>query len=215
MKRIFDFTFAVFGIFVSFPCWIIFSFLIWLKDGKNIFYVQDRVGQHGKIFKSFKFRSMIINIESLSGALQATEGDLRVTTIGRFLRIMALDELPQLWNIIKGDISFVGPRALREIEIDSLDKLPKSIWEFNGAKERSSISPGLTGVAQIFASRNIGREDKFRYDIWYIKHRDMMLDIYLIFLSFLISLFGAWEKQTDKFNFRCFKTMQKRIETEL
>jgi lipopolysaccharide/colanic/teichoic acid biosynthesis glycosyltransferase len=132
--------------------------------------------------------------------MQAKKNDPRVTSLGRILRVTAMDALPQLLNIAFSDMSFVGPRALRPVEIDSGECKPKSIWEFKGAKERCQVKPGLTGIAQILAPRDASREEKFRYDIWYIKNRTFFLDIYIIFVSFLITFSGRWEKRERQLN---------------
>lgn len=200
MKRIFDFTLAFFGLILSLPFWLLFTFLIWRDSRRPIFYLQERVGKDGRIFKGIKFRSMIQDACEENEFVQASEDDKRVTKIGRLLRYTALDELPQLINILKGEMSFVGPRALVLCEKEVHDPVIKSIFEIPGFQERSKVKPGLTGVAQAFAPRDIGRQHKFRYDIWYIKNWSLFLDIYLIFLSFLITLKGKWEVKDSRFN---------------
>src|SRR3989338_6617851 len=187
LKRAFDFFLALFGLCLSSWLWLIIGLEILLESGLPIFYFQERVGKDGEVFKGIKFRSMIKGAERDVGPLQAKEDDARVTRLGRVLRATAMDELPQLWNILKGEMSFVGPRALRPIEIDTEDGLPKSVEEFAGFRERCLIRPGLTGIAQILAPRDISRQEKFRYDIWYLQHRNPWLDIRIILISFLIT----------------------------
>lgn len=199
MKRILDFSLALVGLFVSLPIWFIFGLAIWLEDRGPIFYFQERVGKDGKIFKGMKFRSMVSEAEELSGPIQAYEHDWRVTKLGRILRATAMDELPQLYNIIKGEMSFVGPRALRPFEIDGPDNKPKSIKEFEGFQQRCRISPGLTGIAQILAPRDISRQEKFKYDIWYIDNQNLWLDIKIIIFSFVITFMGKWETRKPRF----------------
>ena len=198
LKRVFDFLFALCGLFISFPLWSIFGLGIWLEDGKQVFYSQERVGKDGLIFKGIKFRSMIHDAEKSLGPVQSQEKDLRVTRTGRLLRATAMDELPQLWNILKGEMSFVGPRALRPVEAEVVDGSPRSLWEFPGFKERSSVRPGLTGIAQVFAPRDIPRNQKFKYDIWYVRNQNFWLDIRLIMSSFLITFRGRWEARNKK-----------------
>ena len=108
LKRLFDIFLSSLGLLCSFPLWIFFPLAIKLEDGGSIFYPQERVGKSGKIFKTFKFRSMIPDAEKHTGAVWASENDPRVTKIGRIFRATAMDELPQLWNIFKGDMSFVA-----------------------------------------------------------------------------------------------------------
>lgn len=203
LKRIFDFVIAIIGVICFLPLGVLFSLLIWLEDGGNVFYLQDRVGKYGKIFKSIKFRSMIPSVGSSTVPLQTRKDDPRITKIGRRLRAAAMDELPQLINIAKGEMSFVGPRALRpeEKEVGS-DKIV-SVYEFPEFKERCAVKPGLTGVAQVLLSRNAPREQKFKYDLLYIKNRSFWFDCYLIILSFFISLKGKWEAEETKIDSLC------------
>jgi lipopolysaccharide/colanic/teichoic acid biosynthesis glycosyltransferase len=194
IKRTFDFCLSLFGLVLSFPLWILISFLIWLQDGGTVFYFQDRVGKDGRIFKSVKFRSMKPGAEQGLGPVQAWVDDPRITTVGRLLRKTAMDELPQLLNILKGDMSFVGPRALRSIEIDRDDTYAKiTIFDIPGHSKRSTVRPGLTGVAQVFASRNLSREEKFKYDLRYIDNISFWADIKLIAASLLITLKAKWD----------------------
>ena len=211
MKRIFDFLLALVGITLSFPLWIFLSFLILLEDGLPVFYGQDRIGKDARIFRSLKFRSMRYAAEKDLGPVQAEEEDARSTKTGKILRVMALDELPQLWNILKGDMSFVGPRALRLIETDADEAEPRAIWEFEGFTERLKVKPGLTGVAQILAPRDIPRSRKFKYDIWYIKNQSFWLDIRLVAISFLITFKGSWEKRGDKLSRKTLKDLAETV----
>jgi lipopolysaccharide/colanic/teichoic acid biosynthesis glycosyltransferase len=109
--------------------------------------------------------------------------------------------LPQLINILRGDISFVGPRALRSEEIEVADNVLKKALDYPHFEERSKIKPGLTGVAQVFAPRDISRKEKFGYDAWYIRNQNFWLDIYIIILSFLVTFRGKWELRKSKFNY--------------
>jgi lipopolysaccharide/colanic/teichoic acid biosynthesis glycosyltransferase len=196
-KRSFDIVLSALGLMLSLPLWLIFSAAIKLEDGGPVFYSQERVGRQGKKFKSWKFRSMIPDADR---RLQAADRDPRVTKIGRILRATAMDELPQLWNILTGDMSFVGPRALmpEEIEVKGggelvpLEKIP-------GYELRHRVRPGLTGIAQIYAPRDIPRRQKFRYDALYIHRQNFWLDIKLILLSFWITFRASWETRDEKF----------------
>src|SRR5262245_59501501 len=164
-KRLFDVGMAGLGLLLSAPLWVLIAVAIKLNDGGPVFYGQVRVGRAGTRFQSWKFRSIVPNADPLFGRLQSGERDTRVTRVGRPLRAMALDELPQLWNILKGDMSFVGPRALlpEETEIRGpresvpLEKIP-------GYDVRQQVRPGLTGIAQVYAPRDMPRRQKFRLD---------------------------------------------------
>lgn len=194
MKRIFDFSLALIGLFMSLPLWFIFGLAIWFEDRGPIFYFQERVGKDGKIFKSLKFRSMIPEAEKNLGPVQAMKNDPRSTKVGRILRATAMDELPQLVNILKGEMSFVGPRALRPMETEPTDaSRARDIFHIPGFEKRASIQPGLTGVAQVFASRNLPREEKFKYDLWYVDNISFWLDIRLIAKSILVTLKARWD----------------------
>ena len=199
MKRMFDAALALVGLIISLPLWILSAAAIRLEDGGPVFFAQDRVGQDGRVFRALKFRSMRVDAERLSGPLQARAGDSRVTRVGRVMRATAMDELPQLWNIVRGDMSFVGPRALRpgEIEMEGGSAVP--LEAVPGYADRILVRPGLTGVAQVYAPRDISRRSKFRYDRLYIRRRSFGLDVRLILLSFWISFRGTWESRDRKY----------------
>ncbi len=199
-KRALDVVLAGFGLLVSLPVWLVAAAAITLEDGGPVFYAQERVGIDGRVFRVLKFRSMIPDAEARVGARQAAHNDPRVTRVGRWLRATAMDELPQLWSIFRGDMSFVGPRALRpgEIEVAGDGRL-EALEDVPGFEERCQVRPGLTGIAQIFAPRDIPRRHKFRYDRLYIRRRSFWLDVQLILLSFWITFRGSWEARGDKF----------------
>jgi lipopolysaccharide/colanic/teichoic acid biosynthesis glycosyltransferase len=201
LKRPFDILLSFLGIVFSFPLWIIIAFAIWIEDGRPVLFCSERVGWQGVIFKHIKFRTMIKNADKIFGPVQAMENDHRITRVGRFLRVTAMDELPQLWNIIKGDMSFVGPRPLlpAEIEIAHSSSGSVLIHEIPGYWKRHSVRPGLTGIAQIFAPRDIIRRRKFYYDLIYVRRQSLWLDIKLILLSFWITFRGKWESRGSKF----------------
>ena len=200
MKRVLDVTLSGVGLLVSSPVWLAIATAIKVDSPGPVFYGQRRVGEGGRHFRVLKFRSMIADAERGVGPLQASTHDPRITRVGGLLRATAMDELPQLWNIFRGDMSFVGPRALRpeEIEVDNsgasiaLDAIP-------GFAERVSVPPGLTGIAQIYAPRDVTRRQKFRFDRLYIRRQSFLLDLRLILLSFWITFRGTWEAREKKF----------------
>ena len=200
VKRTFDVALAGAGLIASAPLWGVFAAAIKLQDRGPIFYRQERSGRCGLHFDVLKFRSMIPDAEAGVGAMQASRSDPRVTTVGRFLRATALDELPQLWNILRGDMSFVGPRALRPGEIETLGTGGvERLEDVPGFAERSQVRPGLTGIAQIYAPRDIPRRLKFKYDLVYVRRQSLWLDLRLVLISFWITLRGAWEVHGRKF----------------
>jgi lipopolysaccharide/colanic/teichoic acid biosynthesis glycosyltransferase len=199
IKRVFDASLAGVGLLVSVPFWCVIPLAIKLEDGGSVLYPQARVGLDGRVFDALKFRSMRPNAEALTGPVQAVEHDPRVTRVGRVLRATAMDELPQLWNILRGDMSFVGPRPLRpgEVEVRGDGQLI-ALAEIPGYQERHSVRPGLTGLTQVYAPRDISRTSKFRLDRLYLKRASFWLDLRLILLSFWITGRGAWEARDRK-----------------
>lgn len=192
MKRLFDIFLSSIGLIFSSPLWLIFSLAIKLEDRGPIFYAQDRVGKNGRIFKALKFRSMIPDAEKHTGAVWASEKDPRVTKAGRILRATAMDELPQLWNIFKGDMSFVGPRSERPELVEQFSKKIKNY------RSRFSVPPGLTGLAQVYGRYDTSPQHKLKYELLYIKNQSFLLDLKLIFLSFWITFRGKWESRQRK-----------------
>lgn len=195
IKRAFDIVFASAGLVVTAPLWLAVPLAIRLDDGGPVFYRQERSGLGGRPFMAWKFRSMIVDAER-AGAIQAVQGDRRVTRAGRLLRATAMDELPQLLNILCGDMSVVGPRALRpgEIEAGSHGRV-EPLEAVPGFATRAAVRPGLTGVAQIYARRDLPRRQKFRYDRLYIRRQSLWLDVRLVLQSLAITVRGSWERR--------------------
>ena len=199
-KRALDVALSGVGLIASAPLWAGLAIVIKLEDGGPVFYRQQRSGRNGVPFDVRKFRSMIPDAEAKVGAIQATEHDPRVTRVGRLMRATAMDELPQLWNIFCGDMSFTGPRALRPGEIEVRGRgVEEKLEDVPGFSERASVRPGLTGIAQIYAPRDISRRWKFRYDLVYVRRQSFWLDVRLILLSFWITFRGNWEVRGEKF----------------
>jgi lipopolysaccharide/colanic/teichoic acid biosynthesis glycosyltransferase len=194
VKRGFDVVLSALGLIVSAPLWPIIYALVRLEDGGPLLYTQDRVGLNGRVFHAFKFRSMRPDAERDTGPVQATTDDPRVTRVGRILRGTALDELPQLWNILRGDMSFVGPRPLRPGEADTTAAGPLRLDAIPGYDARHRIRPGLTGLAQVRAPRDLPRPAKFRYDLLYVRRASFCLDVMLIVRSFGITFRAGWER---------------------
>ncbi len=199
LKRPFDLALAGLGLLVSAPLGIVIALAVWLEDRGPVFYAQERVGLNGRVFRALKFRSMVRDAEGASGPVQAVAADPRVTRVGRVLRATAMDELPQLLNIFKGDMSFVGPRALRpnEREVNGGAE-PVAIADIPGYEARHAVRPGLTGLTQVFLPGETPRRKKFRYDLLYIRRRSFWFDLKLIALSFWITFRGKWESREPK-----------------
>jgi len=148
----------------------------------------------------YKFRTMVTNADEKFGHIQALENDPRITRVGKFLRATSLDEMPQILNIWKGEMSWVGPRALPMNEVQVKEEngiLPDDA--IPGFDLRCKVRPGLTGMAQVYAPRDVPRRHKFRYDLIYIQNQSLWLDLKLILLSLWITLRGKWENRGRKF----------------
>jgi lipopolysaccharide/colanic/teichoic acid biosynthesis glycosyltransferase len=184
---------------LSAPISILIAIAIKLEDSGPIFYRQKRWGRYGKRFIVFKFRTMIPDADHKFGLKQASVNDQRITRVGRILRATGLDELPQIINILRGEMSFVGPRALAVGEIIYDDKGQRVDYEkIPGFHDRLAARPGLTGLATIYIPKDSPARRKFRYDLYYIRKQSFWLDLRLIILSFWISFRGKWETRQKK-----------------
>ena len=180
LKFILDYFLALFFLILFFIPFVIISVAIYLIDGSPIFFIQKRAGKDGRIIKVFKFKTLV-----------GTKLDKKVTKLGIFLRITRLDEIPQIFNVLKGELSFVGPRPLytKYIKLYNSDQ-----------KKRLDMKPGITGWAQVHGDNNISWKRKFNLDIWYVKNFNIFLDIKVIFLtiSFLIKSILFYNKIKNK-----------------
>ncbi len=178
-KRLLDIVVILIITIIAAIPMIIISALIWIEDGGPVFYKQERLTLNGKVFKIYKFRSMKINSEE-EGARLCAKDDDRVTKVGKILRMAHLDELPQIFNIIKGEMSIVGPRPERP---EIAEEYRKSIPEFSF---RLKVKAGLTGYAQVYGKYNTTPYDKLKLDLYYIEHYSIWLDMKLILMTFKI-----------------------------
>lgn len=173
-KRVLDIVVSIIGIIVFSPIMIIMSITIKVTDKGNVLYKQERLTIDNKIFNVLKFRTMVMNAEKLTGPVLAGEEDPRITKVGKFMRATRIDEIPQFFNILLGDMSVVGPRPERPYFVE---KYNKEIEEY---KYRTLVKAGLTGLAQVLGKYNTEARDKLRYDILYIKNYSMLLDLKII-----------------------------------
>lgn len=169
LKRIIDILFSSLAIALLTPLFIVIILFILFFDGRPIFFIQNRPGLNGKIYKMIKFKTMYP-----PDKCEEVEDEKRITKLGNFLRNYSLDELPELFNICKGDMSLVGPRPLLEEYLPLYNK---------EQMRRHDVKPGLTGWAQVNGRNSLTWEEKFNLDIWYIKNRNLLLDIKIIFLT--------------------------------
>jgi len=186
MKRTIDLTLAVAMAILAIPAMVATALAILLEDGAPVLYRQERVGENGRTFVLSKFRSMRKDAEQGGRPIWATDGDGRITKVGRIIRKTRLDELPQLWNVIRGDMSFVGPRPERPFFVAELTK------EIPFYQQRLAVKPGLTGWAQVKYRYGSSLEDameKLRYDLYYIKHLSIIFDLTIVFDTVKVVLF--------------------------
>lgn len=187
VRRVLNAGFAAVGFVLSLPIMLLTALAVKLDSRGPIFYVQERVGKTGRAFKIIKFRSMRVGAEAKSGPVWAEEDDPRVTRVGRIIRKLRFDELPQFVNVIRGDMNFVGPRPERPMFVEQLEEIVPYY------SQRHVVKPGLTGWAQIKYPYGASVEDaieKLRYDLYYIKNQSLMLDAIIVFETVKIVMFG-------------------------
>ena len=187
IKRFIDVIFSILLLVLMLPILFLVSVLIKIDSKGPVFFSQERIGRKKKPYMIHKFRSMIADAETKSGPVWAKTEDERITRVGRFIRKWRIDELPQLWNVLKGDMSFVGPRPEREFFIKQLEK---TIPYYS---ERMSVKPGVTGWAQVSYGYGASIEDaieKLNYDLFYIKNLSIFMDLLIILKTIKTVLFG-------------------------
>lgn len=182
VKRIFDFIVAFVALIVFSPLFIICYFAVKHEDGGPAIFKQERIGRFGRPFYIYKFRSMRVDAEKNGPALYQHERDTRMTKVGRFLRVHHLDELPQLWNVVRGDMSFIGPRPERNFYIDQIMKLdPRYAYLYQ-------IRPGVTSYATLYNGYTDTMEKmlkRLELDLYYLKYRSWWFDITILFKTFV------------------------------
>lgn len=187
MKRVIDILISLILLIVSFPATLAAAIAIKIESKGPVFYKQERMGLNGKIFKIIKFRSMVQNAEKKSGPVWSTKDDPRITKVGRFIRRVRLDEIPQIINIFKGEMSFVGPRPERPYFVEKLSQ------EIPLYKRRLKVRPGITGWAQVKHKYDETVDDvrvKLRYDLFYIENISLRMDFKILFRTVFVVLFG-------------------------
>lgn len=174
LKRILDVVVALLGFLAALPFMILTALAIKIFDPGPVFYSQERSGRYGKPFKVYKFRTMRVDAERLSGPMLAQENDPRITRLGAFLRAVRLDELPQIWNVLVGNMSIVGPRPERPFFVEQFkQEIPEYVYRMN-------VKPGITGLAQVYGKYNTTAYDKLIYDLVYIQNAGIRMDLTII-----------------------------------
>lgn len=174
IKRLFDIILSTIGLIVSLPIMVVVAIAIKLYDFGPVLFIQERITQGNRNFKLYKFRTMVVNAEKKTGPVLATEKDPRITPLGRILRATRLDELPQLFNVFKGDMSIVGPRPERQ---HFIEQFTKDIPHF---KYRLVVKAGITGLAQVLGKYTTSPADKVRFDLLYIRNYSFLMDLKII-----------------------------------
>jgi lipopolysaccharide/colanic/teichoic acid biosynthesis glycosyltransferase len=179
LKRVLDIFISIFALIFLTPIIVLITFLIWIESGLPVLFIQDRVGKNGEIFSCLKFRTMIQGSGESGLGIMVAENDSRITRVGRFLRRWSMDEIPQLINVLRGEMSIIGPRPV----------LPFQAEEYSDhERRRLEMPPGMAGYAWIHGRRSLPWSERIELDIWYIEHWSLRLDI-KIFLKAVKAIF--------------------------
>jgi lipopolysaccharide/colanic/teichoic acid biosynthesis glycosyltransferase len=177
IKRAFDIVVSFIALTLLSPLIGLITLAIKLDDGGPVLYVQDRVGKDGKIFRCYKFRTMVVGAENKGLGLEVANNDSRITRVGRLLRHWTLDEIPQLFNILKGDMSIVGPRPTVSSQV-----VRYTPWQ----RRRLEVKPGMAGWAWIHGRNQLSWSERIELDVWYVDHWSLRLDLYILLKAFLM-----------------------------
>src|SRR5438128_2132776 len=184
MHRMLDIALGGVGLAVSSPFLALAAVAVKVEDGGPVLYRQSRVGKGGVDFELLKLRTMVVGAEKLGAGYAVDKGDARITRTGRLLRRLSIDELPQLWNVVRGDMSVIGPRPTLRYQVEQYDERQR---------RRLEVKPGITGWAQIHGRASLPWAERIELDLWYVRHRDWKTDL-LILLRTPLALFGGTYK---------------------
>lgn len=190
IKHLLDKIFSFVLLILLSPLFVVISILIKLDSKGPVFFIQQRVGKDHRLFNIYKFRTMVTGAVNMGSGVYTEENDPRITRVGRFLRKTSLDELPQLLNILKGDMSFVGPRPTLAYQVEQYNDFQK---------KRLLMRPGVTGLAQVNGRNSISWPERIEYDVRYVENYSLWLDLKILFKTFLVvfrqeGLYGEREK---------------------
>ena len=191
-KRFMDIVLSIIGLIILSPILLIVSIAIKIDSKGPVIFKQERIGKDGKVFKIYKFRSMVVGAEKMGTGVYSKKGDSRVTRVGKFIRMTSIDELPQLVNILKGEMSFIGPRPV-------LTYHPWKYEEYTPEQlKRFEVRPGVTGLAQIHGRKQVEWEKRIKYDVEYVEKLSLWLDIKIFFITIYKVLFMKDNENTEE-----------------
>jgi|SRR3989344_1921211 len=180
VKRAFDILAALVGLIILLPLFLVVAILVKIDSPGKIFFMQERIGKNGKPFYPFKFRTMVEDAVNKGLGVTVSKDDERITGMGKFLRKWGIDELPQLMNVLNGEMSLVGPRPTLRYQVEKYNDFQK---------KRLLAKPGLAGWALVHGRNSLSWEERIRYDVWYVEHWSLWLDIKIIFKTFYLIFF--------------------------
>ncbi len=187
MHRALDVVLAGAGLTLSSPLLALAAVAVKLEDGGPVLYRQTRVGKDGSDFELLKLRTMVVGAERIGAGWAVNRGDARITKVGRVLRRLSLDELPQLWNVVRGDMSLIGPRPTLRYQVEQYDERQR---------RRLDVKPGITGWAQIHGRASLPWAERIELDVWYVEHRDPKTDLLILLRTPLALLGGTYKGDT-------------------
>ena len=187
MNRAADIALAGLGLAVASPLLAAAALAIKLEDGGPILYRQTRVGKDGRDFEVLKLRSMVVGAERQGAGFAVDRGDSRITRVGRLVRRTSIDELPQLWNVVRGDMSVIGPRPTLRYQVERYD---------DRQRRRLDVRPGLTGWAQVHGRASLPWAERIELDVWYVEHRSALVDLKILARTPLALLGGTYKGET-------------------
>ncbi|HKN64564.1 MAG TPA: sugar transferase [Gaiellaceae bacterium] len=187
MNRAADVAIAGSALVLASPLLALAALAIKLEDGGPVLYRQTRVGRHGDDFELLKLRTMVVGAESMGAGLSVNHGDTRITRTGRVLRKLSLDELPQLWNVVRGEMSVIGPRPTLRYQVEQYDERQR---------HRLDVKPGITGWAQVNGRASLPWADRIELDVWYVEHRSALVDLRILARTPFALFSGTYKGET-------------------
>jgi len=187
LNRTLDVAIAGAGLALASPALALAALAIKLGDGGPVLFKQTRVGQDGRDFELLKLRTMVVGAESKGAGYAVDEGDSRITRAGRFLRRTSIDELPQLWNVVRGDMSLIGPRPTLRYQVERYSERQR---------KRLDVLPGITGWAQIHGRASLSWDERIELDVWYVEHRSPLTDLLIVLRTPLALRGGTYKGET-------------------